>query len=311
MKLIKKINILLLLFLLWNNVSLAQSGNNPFELQHGADRRAEKMGISETPTAPLENTAAENPFNVVRTPVPKNDLTSVINPPKVESKKVTGTEVVDDEQFKFWLTLSVLILITLILTIYRSQLGQAYRAFSNENVMRMLHREKGTVAYLPYYILYGLFIINAGIYGYLLQRFFGINDGVGNLNLLGMTTGLVAVLLLAKHLVVRTLGWVFPLQKEASIYSMTITIFGVVMSLVLLAANLTIAYAPSSIIPFCVNLSFFVLGSLYFFRSIRGLSIGSKFLNNNKFHFFIYLCAVELAPVLILWKIAVNGTGIQ
>ena len=126
-----------------------------------------------------------------------------------------------------------------------------------------------------------------------------------------MTTGIATGLFFLKHFVIKFLGWVFPIQKETSIYSMTITIFGIILSIILFAANVTIAYAPPQIISTIIYLSFIIIGIVYFFRSIRGLSIASKFLNRNKFHFFIYLCAVEIAPVLILWKLAMSGAGIQ
>lgn len=315
MSFIQKINILGLLFLLvWSNQLIGQSGTNPFELQHRADQRAKVIGadsnLIEEPTKVDE--AADNPFSIIRTPEkvkPTVVKPSVATNPKKEVTKTTTTP--DDKNFRFLLTLAMLIFLAVSLSIYRSQMIRAYQAFTNENVLRMLHREKGTVAYVPYYILYILFLFNLGVYIYLLLRYYNLAPAISNATLLMMTTGGVASLFFLKHLVIKFLGWVFPIQKEASIYSMTITIFGVILSIVLFVANVTIAYAPPQIIPSIIYFSFIIIGIVYFFRSIRGLSIASKFLNHNKFHFFIYLCAVEIAPVLILWKIATSGAGIQ
>ncbi|HFC00487.1 MAG TPA: DUF4271 domain-containing protein [Phaeodactylibacter sp.] len=310
----KKINIVAaLLLLLWSGQMVGQDGANPFELQHRADRRAQSsldLEVSDSSEVVGEEMRVQNPFDIIRV-APKNEaLKSAISPKeKKPSEKVT--KVVEDKNFRFWLTLCMLVFIALASSVYRSQLTKAYRAFANENVMRMLHREKGTVAYFPYYVLYALFIFNAGIYIYLLLRHYNQVAYIENLPLLGYLLGGITVLLLSKHMVVSFLGMVFPIQKETSLYNMTITIFGVVLSLVLFVFNILIAYAPTALTSIFIYFSFFILGSIYLFCSIRGLSIGSRFLNRNKFHFFIYLCSLEIAPVLILWKIISQGAGIQ
>ncbi|MFK7771972.1 MAG: DUF4271 domain-containing protein [Saprospiraceae bacterium] len=314
MNFIKKINIVGVLFLLfWSSQLMGQGGANPFELQHRADKKTKIVDpsgdIIEEVTE--SDVASQNPFDVVRIPV---KVKSPIVTPQLEKKaksKSTEITVADDKNFRFSLTLAMLIFLALSLSVYRTHITKAYHAFTNENVLRMLHREKGTVAYIPYYILYMIFLFNLGVYIYLLLRYYNLTPEISNLSLLMMTGGIATGLVLLKHLVINILGWVFPIEKETSIYSMTMTIFGIILSIVLFVANVIIAYAPPQIIPIVIYFSFIIIGIVYFFRSIRGLSIASKFLNRNKFHFFIYLCAVEIAPVLILWKMAMSGTGIQ
>ena len=314
MAFIKKINIVgFLLLLFWSAQLCAQNEDNPFEIQYRADKK-EKSTTLDSDIIEERDIASENPFNVVRTP-PKGKINNTSSEnPKVKPAKKKNNKipvVVDDKNFLFGLTLTMLLLIALITTIYRSQLTRAYRAFTNENVMRMLHREKGTVAYVPYYVLYALFIINAGIYIYLLLRHYNQLSEISNMQLLGYCLGGVSIIYFLKHVVIGFLGMVFPISKETSMYNMTITIFGVVLSILLFVSNIIIAYAPESILSIFIYVSLFLVGAIYLFRSIRGLSIGTKFLNRNKFHFFLYLCTVEIAPILILWKLIGNGIGIQ
>lgn len=317
MSFIQKINIVGLLFILCSSQMVGQNGKNPFEIQHRADKKAKESGVNSNDLnqeSSQDEAALQNPFNVIRTPQ-KSNAVKITPPsartPKLKKEKKGSSSTTNDVNFRFSLTLAMLIFLALSVTIYRSQMTRAYQAFTNENVMKMLHREKGTVAYVPYYILYGLFLFNLGIYLYLLLRFYNLTPDFTNTSLLLMTTGLAVGLFFLKHLVLNVLGWIFPIQKETSIYSMTITIFGTILGIILFVANVIIAYAPPHIIPVAIYISLAIIGIIYFFRSIRGLSIASTFLNRNKFHFFIYLCAVEIAPVLILWKLATSGTGIQ
>ena len=112
--------------------------------------------------------------------------------------------------------------------------------------MRMLQREKGTVAYIPYYVWFGFFLLNGGFYIYLLMRYNEISIANSNWETFLYALIGVAAIFLLKQLVIRAIGSIFPITKEAELYNMTITIFGIVMGIVLVVLNLFMAYAPVS-----------------------------------------------------------------
>jgi len=291
----------------------AQSGSNPFEMQFRKDKKNLAKGIEITPADNSStNPSLDNPFNVIRTPQKITPKVAIEETPKPKVETTQKTEVVqNDKNFRFWLTMGMLIFLAIISTIYNSYLVRSYRAFSNENVMRMLQRELGTASFLPYYFLYTMFFLNAGVFIYLLMTYYGAMAEMSYLTLAFYSVvGMVALLLL-KHLVISILGVVFPIEKETSLYNLTITIFGIVTSLVLFVSNIFLMYVPENLIPIVIYITLGLLGIIYLFRTVRGISVASKFLNHNKFQFFIYLCTVELAPILILWKMATSGIGIQ
>ena len=56
---------------------------------------------------------------------------------------------------------------------------------------------------------------------------------------------------------------------------------------------------------------FWILGLIaifYIYRGARAGQIGLKFLGTDQFHFLLYLCTVEIAPVLFLVKLAMIQT---
>jgi len=261
----------------------------------------------------LNTAKSDNPFDVVRLPnanrsksEAKKNLIQPVSP--IVQKDVSISE---DKNFRFWVTITILVLLAILSSLYRTQLSNAFKAFSNENVMRMLQREKGTVAYLPYYVWFGFFILNAGFYAYLLLRHYEVPIASSNLQMFLYALSGVAIIFFLKQLVIGAIGTIFPVEKEAELYNMTITIFGIVMGVLLVVLNLFLAYAPNDLLKVFVIGSFVFLGGIYLFRSLRGFSIGSKFFGFHKFHFFIYLCTVEIAPVLILWKMMTMNAGIQ
>ena len=302
----KIIGLLFFMIITWSGI--AQSGENPFELKHRLEK-TDNTDVEETPAL----TSSDNPFDVVRLPNPTQRKTTSAKkkitpkPPVVKN----DAALTSDKNFRFWLTIAILVLLALISSLYRTQLVRAFRAFGNENVIRMLQREKGTVTYMPYYVWFAFFILNGGFYLYLLMRHQEVSISNSNWGTFLYALAGVAMVFFLKQLAVRMMGYIFPIAKEAELYNMTITIFGIVMGIVLVVLNLFIAYVPEDLLRIFIFSSFIVIGGIYLFRAIRGLSISSKFLGFHKFHFFIYLCTVEIAPVLILWKMMAMNTGIQ
>jgi len=113
----------------------------------------------------------------------------------------------------------------------------------------------------------------------------------------------VAAVMLAKHLLMQVIGWIMPFDKELSLYGYMMAVFNQVIGIVLLPFIIVAAFAPD---PFKKIALFGGVGAIlliYLYRSIRGVMIGERFMALHKFHFFLYLCTVEIAPLLILVKV--------
>jgi hypothetical protein len=122
--------------------------------------------------------------------------------------------------------------------------------------------------------------------------------------------GALAGFFLFKHLLLQIVGFVFPVKKEISAYNFTIIIFNIVLGFVIVPAIFFTAYAPAAIREYVIFGTAGVIALTYLFRGLRGLFIANRFLAWHKFHFLLYLCAVEIAPLLIVVKLLFNQQGI-
>ncbi len=255
---------------------------------------------------------AENPFNIIR--VPSKELNAKINSPKVleptAEKLQEEDNILKDSGFMFWVLLGILLVFTSLFGAARGKLSQISSSFLNENFLRQTHRSnQGSFSFL-YLFLYILALINIAIFIYLLGEYFNW-ERPNSILLLTKMVGIVCLIFIVKHLLLSLVGYIFPIQKELSLYNFTIMVFGIILGLILFPVNIVIAYAPMAIGKGVVYLSLGAIIAIYIFRMIRGLSIGSKYLVLHKFHFFIYLCTVEILPVIVLLKILDNYTGIS
>lgn len=256
--------------------------------------------------------STRNPFDIIKTPI--NDTDSNITAPKViESEEgIIQDEdtLLKDSGFMFWVLLGVLLVFTSLFGAAKGKLNQISSSFFNENFLRQTYRSnQGNFSFL-YILLYILALINGAIFVYLLSDYFNWERPTSILFLV-KTVCVVCVVFIGKHLLLSIVGFIFPIQKELGLYNFTIMVFGIILGLFLFPINIVIAYAPIPVGKVVVYLALGAIIAIYLFRMIRGLSIGSKYLVLHKFHFFIYLCTVEILPIIILIKILDNYIGIS
>ena len=285
------LNILAVFFALQ---SFAQE-SNPFELTPRLD-----VPITEDTTAP---SGTGNPFDLLPSAGsarPTRAVASRKATPKHISKEDSEAT---NRRLLLISIISSLLLLTILVTLFRSQLGRAYRAFLNDNLLAQLQREREGVGGLPYYFFYGFFMLNAGLFIYLASQYYGVTLHPNNWIRLSYCIGGITALFLGKHLLLNIIAFIFPIEKEIRLYNFTIIVFSIILGIFFVIANMLIAYAPEQATGHLLNGSYLIIASLYLFRILRGLFIGNRFFAFHKFHFLLYICTVEIAPVLVLTRL--------
>ena len=280
--------------------TVSAQNQNPFELipridPSSLDTNANPFDLQRT----KEN---GNPFEIIAPPENTN-----INPPQILPPFPQNERPADVKQDRNARLLSgVIFFITALLTIlvifFRNYFDRVYRAFQNDNLLSQLYRDLARSGRFPYISLYTLFFTNAGLFIFLALRHFEIKLPNSGLNTLISMMGLVAALVILRHFILSVIAFVFPIDKELKIYSFSINIFNIIVGIVLFPFNLIIAFGPPVIGGIFIYLGFVVVILIYLFRSIRGLLIGNRYLSLYKFHFILYICTVELVPILALYK---------
>ena len=96
---------------------------------------------------------------------------------------------------------------------------------------------------------------------------------------------------------------IFPIEKEVTEYSYTLMVFNIIIGIFLAPMVLFTAYASEGMERWMIKFTIFALAIVFLFRGLRGLFIASRFFAWHKFHFLLYLCAVELMPLVVTLKL--------
>jgi hypothetical protein len=192
----------------------------------------------------------------------------------------------------------------------RTAVGKAWAGFLHDNGFAVAQREaSGFVGTTPYYLLYGNFLFNAGIFVFLVTRVFQ-KETFNNLWFLLICLAGAAIAFLSKHFMLAIMRALFPVEAEIRKYNFLIIIFNCVLGLFLVPFNLFIAFSAKGGSQQLLLVSWMLglVAIFYSYRTLRASAIGAKFLSQSPFHFLLYFCTVEIAPLLLLVKLALMQT---
>ena len=285
------------LVLFGSHTLLAQNNNNPFELKHRQESQTTSDG--ELPAGDPHIIQSDNPFDIATQPIQKSTEVSS-NTTKTDEKLIIPAGEASKNHL-FWALFIVLAFFTAVVSVARKRLEQSYRAFLNDNFLRQLHRVNQGSFSLSYFLLYFSFFLNAGIFIYLVANYFEASLP-SNLTWVFLVCFGVAMAFLFKHTLLFFIQSVFPISKEIKLYSFSIMVFNIILGIALLPINILAAFAPGGVLKIAIWGGLGAILAFYIFRSLRGLSIGSRYIMLHSFHFLLYLCAVEILPVIVLVK---------
>ena len=298
----------------------AQSKSNPFEIKP----RLKKLPLTDTIISQTKSTADQNDTLVSVTPT--KDQKSIKsretpspdeNPFEIDHVPLRKSAIsINDENpnnqiettrtsngFLFWFLLLACGILAIVLNLKRKAPVLIYRSILNENMLKLFYREESTKFSSYLFLLYFVFSINLAVFLYLAASSLGAPNGI--YVFLAILSGVI-FLYIIRHLSLSLLGKIFDVNKYTDLYSFAIMIFNQFAGLILIPLNFLIAFGPNGIQEIILNISFIVLAILVLLRTIRGIFIVSEHLMGRIFQIFIYLCAFEIAPVLILIKSVMN-----
>jgi hypothetical protein len=293
-----RISGLFVIFFYLNLAYASGQGYNPFDIF-----RSDSLLIQRTIVPPAESIIEEtklegdNPFSISHIPIRKNQYRQI---EELKINQDNKKENISISYLPLWVLVFSLCLLAFILINKKGHIMTLLRSVSNDNFMRLTQSEEKGGHSLIYILGYGLFLLNIALFIYLLiDKLFP--DAI-SYNYAGLL-GFVSLFFVGKHLVLAFFSWVYEFEKEARLYDFTIITFRNILAIIFLSFNIIIVFGPViwiKPIAFAVFTIFIIFLSARFYKGMR---IARTFLNDNFFHFFLYFCAFEFSPWLIVYTL--------
>lgn len=197
----------------------------------------------------------------------------------------------------------VLLLLGVIRTSYLKYFSDLFRAFFNPTLSQRQLKDQLSQSPFPNFLLNFFFAISMGLYLYLLMyRLNYPTNAIAWMLIPGLMV-LVGVIYLVKYVVLRFCGWLFGNEELIDAYVFILYLINKVLGIMLAPFLVVLAFCKPEIAGTCLYISIFFIVLLVVYRYVRSYSLIRQYLSFSKLHFFLYLCAFEVVPVLIITKV--------
>ncbi|MDQ3142240.1 MAG: DUF4271 domain-containing protein [Bacteroidota bacterium] len=289
------------LFFLQPPCNLKAQSTNPFEI-----RSVDSMFQSDT-LASLERRLYQpqilkNPFDLRP---PTNEIKLELGVPKrmslwnaIGSWTFLPTTDKEIKNILFWMLLFITFLLAIALNLNRDITTRLVRSVFNLNFFSLMNRDNKDENKFIYSMLYGLYFIGLSIFIYLFILHFKGKLHPVTLIILSASICLVYAI---RHLSLKILGFVYGIEKETNRLIFSVVLFGCILAIILVPLDFIISFVRPELARTLLIITSVFIGIFYLFRIGRDSLLTFNTWRNSIFHFLLYLCTCEIAPLTLLY----------
>lgn len=201
----------------------------------------------------------------------------------------------------FYLLLGLLLFLAFIKLIFSRYFSNIFRLFFQPSFRQKQTREQLQQNNLPSLLLNLFFIFSCGAYVSFLLTYYHVTH-LGFWLLLLYSSLSLLILYAGKYLFLTFAGWVFNVNEAANAYIFAVYLVNKILGVILIPFTLIIAFSSSGIINISITISILLILLLFFYRYFVSYSPVRKEVRVSLLHFFFYVFAFEIMPLLLIYK---------
>lgn len=176
-----------------------------------------------------------------------------------------------------------------------------YQSFYNKRSNQMGKEESlfNSRAFIALFVLFGL---TSGLFIYQVSAAYDKYYSISGFQLFLSLSAIIAILFALKLVVLHCIGFVFNVNKVVSEYVSILYLTYFNIAFAFLPLTLCFCLISAQFAPYILTVAFTLIVVIFVWQYLRSsVNIISNF-RFHKFYLFIYLCALEICPILILIK---------
>jgi len=212
------------------------------------------------------------------------------------------------KDFLFYLVFGNILLLAFIKLAFPKYFKNLFILFFQTSLRQKQTREQllqGGVASL---LINALFLISTGLFITIVVKYQEWSNLSFN-NLYGYIIALLMLIYTGKYIFVSFAGWVFNNKVAAGNYIFLVLMINRILGVLLIPFTIILSFAENVSPTIVITLSIIVAILMFLYRYFVSFTSLRNDLKLNAFHFFLYLCSVEILPMLLLYKLMVNYIG--
>ncbi len=225
-------------------------------------------------------------LNVAATPV------SLASKQKIRSGK----------EFIFYFLETTILILAVFKVFYSKYFNNIFRVFFNTSLRQNQLTDLLLQAKLPSLIFNIFFVISFGLYLWLLLTHYSLIHS-SNYMFAVFSILFVAIMYVGKFISLKFMGWACGMIDVADQYIFVIFLINKIIGIILIPFIVLLAFAPEQWVnPISIS-SLIILSILFLLRYLRSYGLLQSQLALYRWQFLLYITAIEVVPVLIIYKL--------
>jgi hypothetical protein len=231
--------------------------------------------------------------------------TAASRPPPVPADTGPPVEIhqPNSKDSLFYLIVAILFYFALIRIFFEKYFNNLLTLFFRVSLRQQQIREQVLQTPLPSLLLNILFVISGGLYACFLLHYSRWGAGVGFWILYLYCMALLASIYLVKFMVLKFIGWVFSISRATDIYIFIVFLVNKMLGIFLLPFLIVIIFSGQEWREVFITISLAMVFVLWAYRILASYRPVRNEIKLTPFYFFLYLCAFEIAPLLLIYKV--------
>lgn len=197
---------------------------------------------------------------------------------------------------------AMLVIFAILKNAFYKQLSAIVQSFFSNRILNNINKEDNLFSSWPFLLLFIQFGFILGMFFFLVAQYYDMYQAKHGFRFFFTISLTIIVFYALKLIILRFLGYLFNVQKPVGEYISILYLSYFNASLLFIPLVVAFALSPLKYGVIYIGLAFLLLGIIFAFQLLRA---GVTILSNNKFskmHLFLYFCALEICPILILIK---------
>lgn len=202
------------------------------------------------------------------------------------------------------LLLLMLVYVTWLRYVFSKELSENFTVILNSNLGQQIYRDREFSANIFKLLTFVNFTLTAGIFLFLLAGYYEITMPFEKTiyNILA-SIGLINVLYILKGFIYAVISATFKIGPQVSFFRFNAQVIYHLLGIVLLPFVILAAFADPPVSKWALSGACFIILFALLLRLFKGIAVMGAFDRFHIVYFLLYICALELAPILIAVKL--------
>jgi hypothetical protein len=203
----------------------------------------------------------------------------------------------------FYYFIALVLYIALMRLFFYKYMSTMFTVFFRATLRQQQLREQLLQAPLPALLMNIFFVVSVATYCTFLAMHFELPFAQNFWTALLYAIGIIASIYVVKFIFLNIVGWIFGISNVTDTYIFIVFLINKMIGIFLLPLIALLAFPTARLFPVMLTLSYILVGGMLFYRFIISFRPVRNEIKLNRLHFFLYLCAFEIAPLLLIYKV--------